>query len=376
MRVTLDVEGVNLEKLLSRAQAEGIVLLGARRTGARRMRVSIAPDKRPTLEALCEKSGWGLREVRVDGGLRAARVIARRPMLPVSLALCVLLVWLSSQMILSVRIEHAQEHVAEVRRFLAQEGVHPGRFKRAFSTDDLRVKLALHVPGLAFASLRYAGSTLVVDCRPSVLGEQWKTPGSELDVVAAQPGIITHIFASSGTPQVVPGQAVHRGQVLIRGEERTQQGGVRPVQAEGEVHARVFAKGEAKVKLTKKRSVETGRMRTQVTLRTPWYKRILRRAEPFESSEQSSDDQFIVGLYLPLWREKTTYAETEVFVEKRNRGDAASVAQGAAEKLAKKDCPYDALILDKFVDYSMIDDEFLYAVVVLEYEASIEGRMK
>ena len=83
-----------------------------------------------------------------------------------------------------------------------------------------------------------------------------------------------------------------------------------------------------------------------------------------------------MGLYLPLWREITTLAQTEVFRESRDPGDVASLAQGAAEKIAAKQCPPGALILDKWVKYSMIDNEFVYASVVLEVEASIAGRIK
>ena len=97
-------------------------------------------------------------------------------------------------------------------------------------------------------------------------------------------------------------------------------------------------------------------------------------AEPFSSQDISVQTQRITGLYLPLWREIVTYAETAVFSAPRDRGEAASAAQGAAEEIAKKQCPPDALILDKNVDYSMIDNEFVYAVVVLEYETAIAAR--
>ena len=69
-------------------------------------------------------------------------------------------------------------------------------------------------------------------------------------------------------------------------------------------------------------------------------------------------------------------AQTQVFRVERDRGDAASMAQGAAEKNAVKQCPAGALILDKWVKYSMIDNEFMYASVVLEMEADIAGRIK
>ena len=85
--------------------------------------------------------------------------------------------------------------------------------------------------------------------------------------------------------------------------------------------------------------------------------------------------QNIVGLYVPLWRRIETFAETIIVSERRSFADVASQAQGAAEKIAKLNCPTSVEILDKWVDYSMIDDEFVYATVVLEYETSIAGRM-
>ena len=374
--MTVEIEGINLEKLLRAAADSGLLVSNAQRSGPRTMRLRVRAHQMKQLRALCARFGWELREIRAGSLVHAARILRRRAMLAPSLALCALLVWLSGQMILAVQIDNAQENVAEVRRVLAEAGVRPGRLKAAFSVDELRARLALRLPGLSFVGLRYAGSTLVCDCRSATLGEQTDVPGGGMDVVAAQPGIITRISVSSGTPQVTPGQAVCKGQVLISGVERTQKGQLRAVRAQGQVSARVYAKGEAKVSLTETTTVETGQTRTRVTVHTPWHARVVRDAQPFESQDVSREKQVIVGLYLPLWREIETYAETEVFSTPRDRGDAASMAQGAAEKIAKDQCPYDALILDKWVNYSMIDNEFVYATVVLEYETAIAGRTK
>ena len=374
--MTVEIEGINLEKLLRAAADSGIVVTGARRIGPRTMQLRVPAHRMAALRALCARFGWELHEIHAGSLVRAARFLRRRAMLAASLALAVLLVWLSGRMILAVRIENAQEHAAEVRRVLDRAGVRPGRFKAAISIDALRAQLSLRLPGLSFVGLRYAGSTLVCDCRSATLGEQADVPGEGQDIVAAQPGIITRISVSSGTPQVAPGQAVIKGQVLISGVERTQKGQMRAVKAQGQVSARVYAMGEAKVSLTETTTVETGQTRTRVTVRTPWHAHVVRGAQPFDSQDVSCERQVIVGLYLPLWREIETYAQTEVFSSPRDRGDAASMAQGAAEKIAKDQCPYGALILDKWVNYSMIDNEFVYATVVLEYETAIAGRTK
>jgi hypothetical protein len=248
--------------------------------------------------------------------------------------------------------------------------------KAAFSLDRLREGMALALPGAAFAGVRYAGSTLIVDCRPALIGERAGVPGEGMDIVATEPGIVTAITASSGTPVVEIGQAVRKGQVLIRGEERTERGETLSVRAQGDVRARVFAGGSASASLSETKTQETGRVRTRVTLEMPGaFSRVVRDAEPFPSQDVSIRREMVVGLYLPLYREIATYAETVVTKTPRSRADAASAAQGAAEELAKKQCPWGALILDKWVDYSMIDNEFVYATVVLEYETSVAGRL-
>lgn len=374
--MTVEIEGINLEKLLRAAAESGIVVTGAQRIGSRTMCLRVRAHQMAMLRALCARFGWELRELRAGSLVRAARFLRRRVMLAASLALAVLLVWLSGRMILAVRIENAQEHAAEVRRVLDRAGVRPGRFKAAISIDALRAQLSLRLPGLSFVGLRYAGSMLVCDCRSATLGEQAGVPGEGQDIVAVQPGIITRISVSSGTPQVTPGQAVIKGQVLISGVERTQKGELRAVRAQGQVSARVYARGEARVSLTQTNTVETGQTRTRVTVRTPWHAHVVRDAQPFASQDVSRERQVIVGLYLPLWREIETYAQTEVFSSPRDRGDAASMAQGAAEKIAKDQCPYDALILDKWVNYSNYDESYVYASVVLEYETNIAGRIK
>ena len=376
MHVTVRLEGINLEKLLREASAEGILLRSVRRVAAREMIVRVRTQDAGRLNALCRRCGWLETQLRPGLTLTAARFVKRRPMLLPGMALCVLLVWLSSQMILSVQVLGAQEHTAEVERFLHEQGVYPGRFKAAYSLDALRASLAYRLPGLKFAAFRYAGSTLVCDCHPATDAERLSVPGSGMDIVAAQSGIVTKLYVVSGTPQVEPGQAVHKGQVLIAGYERSEKGTQIAVRAQGQVTARVYASGEAKVSLKATHTVETGQTRTRVTLHSPWHTRVVRDAKPYASQDTSREWQRVVGLYLPLWREKVTYAQTEVFLQERTRADAASMAQGAAEKIAREQCPPRALILDKIVNYSMIDNEFVYASVVLEYEAPIAGRVQ
>ena len=375
LHVTVCVEGVNLEKLLREAAQEGIVIRSARRRSVRMMRLRVRADQLRQLEELCARSGWTLMRMRSGIFLRLYHGLRMRPVLAPALLLACLLVMLSSQMILRIRVEGAGKDEPQVRRVLRQEDVYPGRLKRGISLDGLRAALAHRLPDLSYTGAYFAGSTLILDCHEAVQGENLLPAGSGMDIVAAKSGIVSRIWASSGTPQVESGQAVHKGQVLIAGYERGEKGTQIPVQAQGIVLARLYVSGEAKVSLMQTDAAETGRRRTRVLLRTPWSSRVIRDAAPFDSQYADRQIQHVVGLYLPLWREIETFVETQTFSVPRSYADCALLAQGAAEKIARKQCPPGALILDKIVNYSMIDNEFVYASVVLEYEAPIAGRI-
>ena len=376
MRTTVEIEGLNLEKLLGAAAEAGIVLVQVRRCGVRTLRLQVYTHALGALAALCERYGWTYRPVRVGLLMACAGFFRRRIMLLPALLAGIFLVWLSSNLVLCVRIEHAGAHEALVRSFLQEKGVRPLRPKATLNFDALEAEMAYALPGLVFSGLRCEGSTLICDCRPAVQGEDLTIRGDSHDIVAAQSGIVQKIWVQSGTPQVVPGQVVSKGQVLISGYEKTEKGGLRPVKAQGQVIARVYVRGEARAGLQVRRVVQTGRERTRITVKTPWHARVVRDAQPFASQQADRRRQHVSTLYLPLWRDVETMTETESFAETREQSEAASIAQGAAEGIAKEQCPADALIIDKWVNYSMIDNEFVYASVVLAYETSIAGRIQ
>lgn len=374
MNLTLELSGLNLERLLRTAGENGVRLQNVRRADERTMRVTVSAAQKGKLAALCGRYGWQMTEVRADWPLRLIRTMKRRWTLGAAMLLSVFWVFVSSEMIWRVEITGAGENIAEVRRCLARENARVGRLKKRVSTDHLAAELALAVPGLSHAAARYEGSTLVVACQQAREGERAGVDGTGRNIVAA------------------PGRHYHpdqRGKRHAAGEGRSGcarrtdadcragadgGGNLRSCRAQGEIIARCFARGEARVRLNVTGTVETGEVRRRVILESPKSRRVVQDAEDFDRQDVSVELQPIVGLYLPVWRRVETLARTVLTPRSRSVSDARSQAQGAAEKNAKLNCPPGVEILDKWVDYSMIDDEFVYATVVLVFEAPIGAR--
>ena len=374
MLMTLEVGGLNLERLLNLAIRNGILICHVQRLGPCRMRLKLPVWQRKRFFEFCARYGWESTTISPGQALRLGRWLKNKPMLLVGAVLYLFLMMISSEMIWQIRIDNAGKSAGEVRRFLIDERITAGKLKDTVSITDLREQIMLRVPDLAHVAIDYEGSRLVLTCQPSLEGENTGVSGQSLDLIARQDGVVTGIVVKSGTPVVSVGQAVRAGDVLIRGEERGEKGSVHPVFAQGEVTARVWSRGDARVSRLLTRTVETGALRQRVTMVSPWHRRIIAEAEPFEAQDVSVEIQRVVGLFLPLWRKIETYAEIVTIREERSIADALSMAQGAAEQLAKNKCPSSVHILDKSVENSMINNEYIYATVVLAYEDSIAVR--
>lgn len=374
MDMTLEITGLCPERLLTMAVESGLLIRRVYRLDERHIRLRVPVSQSRDFLALCARYGWESRVISSGMLLRCASCVRRRPMALAGALLYVLLMAMSSRMIWQIRMDHAGKDAGEIRRYLQEKQIIPGRLKSTVSPSRIQDDLMLRLPDLAYVTVSYEGSRLVIDCQASLEEESTWTPGRELDLVAAQDGLITGMVVRSGTPAVSIGQAVHAGDVLIRGEERAQKQSMTPVMAQGEVTARVWARGNARVSRYKTRTVETGAVRRRVTVVSPWHSRVVSDAESFEKQDVSEENQPVVGLYLPLIRRIETYAEVEIFREERAVSDARAMAQGAAEQMAKNKCPSGVHILDKSVENSMIDNEYVYAAVVLEYETGIAVR--
>ena len=181
------------------------------------------------------------------------------------LTLFVTTLYYLSSLVLFVSVEGARSVGDErVRELVLEMGVRPGTRKSRLDTDQIATDLLTREPRLSWVNLRFQGTMLLIEVVEKIqLLPEHIGPSN---LVAAKDGLVTEVLVVTGEPLVKRGDTVFRGQVLIEGLIRPQPADPGqaspesvPVQALGEVWARVWYEGYGEAALTKALKTRTGR---------------------------------------------------------------------------------------------------------------------
>ena len=378
--IRLRVEGLRLERLLERALAQGASFSHVEREGPRAMVFETGERGARVLRELCQRHSLRLEIQRVTGLNALKRFCLRRWTLLPGLALCALLLCAYTQHIWRVDVAFVGERAAAfdsaaVLEMLSEMGIRPGMPVRDVDTERIELTLAAESEEFSFVGARVQGVRLLVEVAPSLEAPEVYDLENARDLVAACDGIIVSVNAQSGVAAVKPGDTVRKGDVLIRGEERASAEETRGVAALGEVVARTWVEAEAEAELSRIERVYTGRTSTDSVLRLLDWSWPLSPGEAFAVCEAEVEYLPVGGLFLPLMIERTIYAEYE---ERAVPLDENAVREALSEQaFALAELEINALganslqIVDKWIDYSMIEEGRLRARAVLEVHRDI-----
>ena len=365
------VTGLNLERFLNLLSKEEIPLPQVRRTDGRTLQCRCYTADLNRISSIANQKGWRIQTLRPCGLSAAAAFLKKRPGIPIGAALALLLLFTLSGFIWRIDLHNAGPYEADLAAYLAQNGLRPGVRRSAVDVQALERDLLYRYPHVAWMHVYVSNVTLVVDVSRGVpLPESEQQPSH---LYAMRDGVVDSLRVFAGTAAVKPGDTVRRGQLLIRGEERGSDGETVPVHARGVVTARCWHSETVFIPLWEILSTETGRETLYTRICTPWFS-----VPPApESAEYLASNIYmeelpVVGCFFPVRYQRIIQRETAL--EYRLRDPAAVRAealQAADERL--KNALYGNEIIDKWVDYCMIEDESVSAKVTAEWLTDIGG---
>lgn len=370
MRHRFTLTGLNLERFLNTLQKEDIALLRAARTDRRSLDCVCRSADLERIAAIAAEKGWRLENAAPIGAGARLRQLLRRPGLIAGALLTAALLAFSMQFVWLVRIEGAGAYQADIAAYLAGEGIGPGMRKTAMDAGRLALLLQRRYPEVAWFRVYVNNVTLTVECTQGVPAPPLPA-GEPCDLVAAMDGVVQAVEVYAGTAAVAPGDAVRRGQVIIRGEERGMDGESLPVAARGKVVARCWQQTTVRVPLQEWQSRETGESSSIRQVCTPW--RCFPAApEPpaYLTSHLYLTDTPLVGCFFPVWLRTAEYREVELIPALRPAEQVKGEAEAAArEQLRTALRGY--RITQEHTEAQTGADGYVYATARAEYTADL-----
>ena len=312
--VTVRVRCLMPGKLIDRATAQGARFDAVRLADDHTLLVRCDAASARKLLALCRRFSLSAAVTGLRGVSALRRFAGQRATLAVGIAVAVALCALFLSRLWIVDIAFTGERAAlgdaaALSRSLEALGIRPGR-SLDIDTGLLSQRLLAENDRYSYVGARRQGVRLLVEAVPEAPAPSLYDLEAARDLVCARDGIVVSAVARSGALCVKPGDAVRRGQVLIRGEEQATQEETRPIAALGEVIVRGWFAGEARLPLTQARTVDTGRRSTGARLSVLGLEWPIAEAESYPSQRVDRAYLPIGGLFLPLELQRVTHHET------------------------------------------------------------------
>lgn len=362
------------ERLLERALKRGARFDRVCADGDRDLVVECDAASARILTEVCARYRLDAKVVARRGRSALAAYARRRATLPVGLLVAAALCWLFLGRIWLIDIAFVGDAAAlgdrgALAQALSDAGVAPG-MRRDVDLGALEKRLQAEAGSCASIGARLRGVRLLIEAEPEIPSPPLYDVAAARDLVADRDGIVISAVARAGELCVQPGDAVRRGQLLIRGEEKAGAEEVQPIAALGEVVVRAWFTGEATLPTRETRTLYTGRTATASRLRTPWRSWPITEGEAFADEIRHTETLPVGGLFLPVAVERETRREVArrqaALDERALRAQLEALAMADAARRLSDEGPATYQVLRRWVDIAPAGGDALRARAVIE----------
>ena len=369
------------EKLLERALEKGATFREIRREGPHALLIQCDAASAALLQNECVRFRLPANVLECRGRSAFSAWARKRATLPAGLLVFAALCWLFLGRVWWIDCAFTGEAADSGDRALlesavADAGIHPG-MRRDADWEALAEDLKAGAGNYSYVGAHLRGVRLVIEAVPEVPSPDLYDVSAARDLVADRDGVVLSAVAQSGELCVQPGDAVMRGQLLIRGEELAEKGEdgpvTEPIAALGEVIVRTWAVGEASLPTTARRLRLTGKSAASSRLVTPWLSFDITGCERYPDQVTTKEVLPIGGVFLPVEIERVTNRqavreEVRLDTDILERQLSALAFSDAALKLERSG-PGDYEIRKRWIDFAASGDR-LTARAVIEISAN------
>lgn len=263
----LEVSGAQPERILNYCSENGIEFWNASPCRDFSITFCVHASDVDNLLAQSGKNGIAVKLISETGGRKLVLGAKRRAVFLLAFVFCVSLAAVSSLFLWRIEISGNDKlSDAEILRKLSECGVDYGAYWPALSSDEIRSRIVAEMPEIAWLSLnvRSSKAEIIVHERidkPEIVNE--KAP---CDIIASKSGVIRKMSVLEGESAAIVGNAVAKGDVLVRGLMSSETGDERYVHSMAQVIADTWYEISAQTPLLEERKTEKSGRNTAFSL--------------------------------------------------------------------------------------------------------------
>ncbi len=359
--VTIEAEGLFLERFLNICMRRGIFLSNVKREGTDRLSAKIGIGGFREIRPIAKKTKTRVRIRTREGMPFLIRRYKKRRVAIAGIVLFLGILWYLSSHIMGIDIVGNERlTTAEIEHELKSFGLYRGTPTHRIDRRLLQNQMMTKVDDLAWIGINIKGSRAYIEVKERLDTRQTFDDDVPCNIIAGRNGIIKGLEIRSGQTVVKLNDMVEKGDLLVSGAMDSGVVGIRYAHSKGAVYAETVYKKSRTYPLTFEEKQYTGRTVTKRSLGAfgQRFRLYLKDSSPFEYCDKVSEVQnYHLGGFKNLYFEAGKDVYHEYIPQKKTRTVQQAVSLGGkelAEEL-QKEFSERVKIISKNVTFSQTD---------------------
>ncbi|MEG1415402.1 MAG: sporulation protein YqfD [Clostridium sp.] len=371
--IRLKVESLEIEKFLNLSTKAKVRMWDIEREDFTTISFSMYQEDFKHLKRIVRKTGSRTKVRRKNGMNFIYSKINRRKFFAIGSLVFLLLIFIFSSLIL--RIEITGNKNVENKRIincLEKSGITYGKLKYGYDLRQIETSILEDIKEVSVVTIKFIGTKVKIDVIERTMPPTIDSVDIPRDIIAKKEGVISGITALKGARVVTIGDYVKKGDILIAGVVKDDEGiPLKVTEATGKVTAKTWVEIEESIDFDYRYDKYTGREYTR-TYYSAFNKILaLKHENKFQKYDKivNEKDISIFGYKMPIKKFEEVYKEKKVESKIINETQGLNILKNKIEDKSKNLISKDSKIVDKIESKTLTDKGVTLKIIYITEES-------
>ncbi|MEF9951685.1 MAG: sporulation protein YqfD [Clostridium sp.] len=371
--IRLKVESLEIEKFLNLSTKAKIRMWDIDREDFTTISFSMYQEDYRHLKRIVRKTGSRTKVKRKSGLNFIYGKVNRRKFFAIGAGLFLLLIFIFSSMILRIEISgNKNVDNKKIINCLEKEGITYGKLKYGYDLREIETSILADIKEVSVVTIKFIGTKVKVNITERTMPPEIDKVDVPRDIVAKKEGVVSSITALKGARVVTIGDYVKKGDILIAGVVKDDEGiPLKVTEANGKVFGKTWIEVEEKIDFDYKYEKLTGREYTRTYFSVYKKTLALKHENKFQKYDKIVIEKNIniFGFNTPMKKIQEVYREKKIESKIINEEQGMNILKEKIDKKAKGLIDKEAKIIDKIESKTLTEKGLTFKIIYIVEES-------